>query len=479
MTRTTLLLGALAVAAVGTVGVAQRPDRSSPPPPGPPPTLRLPAIQKQSLSNGLRVWIVEHHEVPLTQVNLVLGSGSAADPAGKFGVASFTAAMLDEGAGSRSAIELADAIDFLGATLSTSSSFDQSAVRLSAPVAKLSDALALMADVAFRPTFPVAEIDRLRTERLTQLVQARDEPEALIQVAFPRIVYGSTYRYGTPAIGSEVVLKALTRDDLLAFYRRHYRPDNATLLIVGDITATAVMPLVERTFGSWASEGPALATGDLAAAPQLKARRVYIVDKPGATQSQIRIGGVGVSRTAPDEAAIDVLNTILGGAFTSRLNTNLREEHGYAYAASSEFDRRLAPGPFFAAAGVQTDKTADALNECFKELDGILKVVPDDELEKAKRYIALSFPGKFETTGDLADKLEELAVYALPDETFATYIERVQKVTARDLQKAAIRLIQPRKLAVVIVGDRKAIEASVRALRLGPVTILPTEDLFK
>ena len=191
VTRTTLLLSALAVAAVGMVGVAQRPDRSSPPTPGPPPTLRLPAIQKQSLSNGLRVWIVEHHEVPLTQVNLVLGSGSAADPAGKFGVASFTAAMLDEGAGSRSAIELADAIDFLGATLSTSSSFDQSAVRLSAPVAKLSDALALMADVAFRPTFPVAEIDRLRTERLTQLVQARDDPEALIQVAFPRIVYGS------------------------------------------------------------------------------------------------------------------------------------------------------------------------------------------------------------------------------------------------------------------------------------------------
>jgi zinc protease len=346
-------------------------------------------------------------------------------------------------------------------------------------VEKLSDALALMADVALRPTFQGAEIDRLRKERLTQLLQAHDDSESLIQIAFPRVVFGRTHRYGTPAVGTEPMLKAITRDDLVAFYRLHYHPDNATLLIVGDVVATTVMPLVERTFGAWAADGSRPATGAVGAAPKLKARHVYIVDKPGAAQSQIRIGWVGVSRTAPDQATIDVLNSILGGAFTSRLNNNLREEHGYAYSASSEFERRLAPGPFFAEAAVQTDKTGEALRECFKELDGILKIVPDDELEKAKRYVALSFPGEFETTEDLAEKLEELAVYSLPDDTFSSYVERVQKVTARDVQKAAIRLIQPRKFAVVIVGDRKTIERSVRALRLGPLTIVPTEDLFE
>jgi zinc protease len=474
-----LLASALVVVAIAVAGAVQEPDRTRPPKPGPPPRLVLPDIQKQSLSNGLPVWIVEHHEVPLAQVHLVIRSGGAADPRGKFGAAALAAAMLDEGAGSRSALELADAIDFLGAELAASSSFDQSRVRLSVPVARLSDALSLMADVVLRPTFPDAEIDRVRKERLTQLLQVRDDPEALIGLAFPRIVFGTTYRYGTPAVGSEPTLKALTRHDLLSFYRAHYRPDNATLLIVGDVSGAIVMPLVERAFGGWKTEGPRPAAGDLEAAPQLRARRVYIVDKPGAAQSQIRIGWVGVSRTVRDEATVDVLNTILGGSFTSRLNTNLREQHGYAYGAYSRFDRRRAPGPFFAGAGVQTDKTADALKECFKELDGMLNVVPEDELERAKHYLALGFPGEFETTSDLASKLEEIAVYSLPDDTFATYIERVQKVTGRDIQQAAARLIQPRKLAVVIVGDRKTIEPSVRALRLGPVTIVPTDEIFK
>lgn len=474
-----LVAAALVAATSITVAGQQAPDRSSPPTPGPPPALKLPAIEKRTLTNGLPVWIVQHHEVPLAQINLIVRSGSAADPAGKFGVAAFTAAMLDEGAGSRSALELAEAIDFLGAQLSTTSSFDQSGIRLSTPTARMEDALALMADVALRPTFPSADLERLRTERLTQLLQARDDPALLVQLAFPRVVFGREHRYGTPGIGTEAVLKSLTRDDLVGFYRAHYRPDNATLLIVGDVTAEAVLPLVERAFGGWKAEGPAQKAAELPAAPQVTGRSVYLVDKPGAAQSQIRIGRVGVSRSAPDQAAIDVLNAILGGSFTSRLNTNLREEHGYSYGAYSAFDRRRGAGPFLAFAGVQTDKTAEALTEFFKELDRIHEPIPSDELERARRYLALGFPGEFETTGDLARKLEELVVYGLPDDEFQTYIGRVQKVTAADVRRLADQLIRPDSMAVVVVGDRARIEAPIRALNLGPVRVLAPSEIFQ
>lgn len=476
MKKALILLCALAASAAIS---AQQPDRKQPPPIGPAPSLKLPAIQKHKLSNGLSVWIVEHHEVPLAQVNLIVRAGSAADPIGKFGVGSLAAAMLDEGAGSRAALELADAIEFLGANLSTGSSFDSSAVRMSVPVSRLGEALPLMSDVALRPTFPAAELDRLRKERLTGLLQARDNVGALIQLAFPRMVFGPTHRYGTPANGLPATIGALTVDDLKAFYRAHFRPDNATLLVVGDLTPATALPMLEKAFGGWKSEGLAALVADVPNAPLLGKRQVYLVDKPEAAQSQIRIGGVGVARSTPDYAVLEVLNTVLGGSFTSRLNQNLREKNGYAYGASSAFDMRLSAGPFLATAGVQTDKTADALREFFNELNGMLTPVPAEELAKAKNYVALGFPGEFETTGDMARKLEELVIYSLPESTFSNFVPSVTAVTAADLQRAAARFIQPEKLAVVVVGDRKAIETGIRALNLGPITIVPIDDLFR
>jgi zinc protease len=471
---------AVVIAAIAAVTLsAQKPDRSRPPAIGPAPSLKLPAIQKQKLSNGLGVWIVEHHEVPLAQVNLIVRSGSAADPIGKFGVGSLTAAMLDEGAGSRSSLDLADALEFLGANLTTMSSFDYSAVRLSVPVAKLGDALPLMADVSLRPTFPTSELDRLRKERLTNLLQARDNPGALIQIAFPRVVYGPTHRYGTSANGLPPAIEALTVADLQAFYRAHFRPDNATLLVVGDVTPATILPVLEKTFGSWQSVGMAALVADVPNAPQLKSRQVYIVDKPEAAQTQVRIGWVGVPRSTPDYAALQVLNTILGGSFTSRLNENLRERNGYAYGASSFFDMRLSAGPFLASANVQTDKTGDAVKEFFNELNAIVTPIPADELTKAKNYVALGFPSEFETTGDLAQKLEELVVYNLPDDTFTNFVAAVSRVTAADLQRLAARYIQPDKMAVVVVGDRRIIEGPIRELNLGPVNIIPIDELFR
>ena len=471
---------ALVVTAVASTAFAQdKPDRSKPPAIGPAPSLKMPPVQKQKLSNGLAVWIIEHHEVPLAQVNMIVKSGSAADPIGKYGVGSLAAAMLDEGAGSRSALEIADALEFLGANLSTTSSFDYSAVRMSVPVSKLADALPVMADVTLRPAFPANELDRLKKERLTGLLQARDNPAALVQLAFPRVIYGPTHRYGTSANGVPAAIESFSVADLQTFYRAHYRPDNSTLLVVGDVTPASVMPMLEKAFGSWKAEGMAPLVAEVPTAPQLKARQIYIVDKPDAPQTQIRIGWVGVPRSTSDYAALEVLNTILGGSFTSRLNQNLREEHGYSYGASSAFDMRLSAGPFLAAAGVQSDKTGESVKEFFNELARIGTPIPEDELKKSKNYVALAFPGEFETTGDLARKLEELVVYNLPDDTFAKFVSAVTSVTAADLQKLAARYIQPDKMAVVVVGDRKTIEGQIRQLDLGPVNFITIDELFR
>jgi predicted Zn-dependent peptidase len=470
----TIICGSFALPAA-----AQAPDRSAAPKPGPAPALTLPAIQKQTLSNGLPVWIVEKHGVPVVQINLIVKAGSAADPTARFGLASLTAAMLDEGAAGRDALAIADAVDYLGADLSTSSSYDATFVNLHVPVTRMTEALAVMADVALRPSFGQKDLDRLREERLAGLKQTRDNPAAIASVAFPLMVYGPSHRYGISMMGTGETLPSFTPEDLRQFHAAAYRPDRAALVVVGDVTPAGVLPALEKQFGTWKAAAPAAAAHGVTDAVQLKARQVFIVDKPGAAQSQIRIGWVGVARSTPDYHALQVLNTILGGSFTSRLNQNLRETHGYTYGASSGFDMRLAAGPFFAGAGVQTDKTAESITEFFNELNGILKPVPADELAKAKNYVALRFPNAFETTRGIAAQLTQMIVYGLPDDTFATFVQKIQAVTAQDLSRVAAKYIQPDKLAVVVVGDRQAIEPRIKALNLGPITALKVEDVVR
>ena len=463
--------------AVSTLTAQQAPDRTHPPQPGPPAALKLPAIQKQKLSNGVPVWIVEMHEVPVAQVNLVVASGTANDPPGKFGVASLTAAMLEEGAGGKSALELADAIDFLGADLGATSTIDSSAVRLHVPVARLADALPLMADVALRPAFPRDELERQRQQRLTALLQGRDDPPTIAAVAFSRILYGKGHRYGTPQSGTAETIKAFTPDDLRSFYASAYRPENATIIAVGDFTADKLMPLVEKSFGGWKASAAA-ATEKLPPVEQAPARQVFLVDKPGAPQSQIRIGWVGVPRSTPDYFPIAVTNTVLGGSFTSRLNNNLREVHGYSYGAGSSFDMRAEAGPFYAAAGVQTDKTSEALKEFFNELEAIQKPVPADELARAKNYVSLRYPSAFESTSDISRRLEDMLVYKLPDDYFAKYVQNIQAVTAADVMRVAQKYIQAGRFTVMVVGDLKTIEPGVKALNLGPVKVTSVDDVF-
>ena len=462
---------------LGSIVVAQdRPDRSRPPVLVPPAPLKLPAVDKRALTNGIAVWVVESHEVPLVQMSLVIRAGGNDDPAGKFGTASLTAAMLDEGAASRSALEIADTIEFLGATLTTAASYDASTIRLNVPVRRLDDALPVLADVALRPTFAETEFERVRQERLTALLQARDDAASIAGMAFSRIVFGPDHRYGTGLIGTETSLKALSPGDLRAFHASYYQPANITLLVVGDVTADAVMPRLETALGAWRPTSAPTRPSTVPAAPQLRQRQVYLVDKADAAQSQIRIGGVGVARSTPRYFPLVVLNTVLGGSFTSRLNQNLREQHGYAYGANSVFDMRLSPGPFVAAAGVQTDKTAESIREMFRELTGIRMPIDAEELAKAKNYIALGFPSEFETSADLSRRLEELVVYRLPNDYFERYVEHVMAVTAADVLSVADEFIQPSRFAVVVVGDLKVIEPGVRALDLGPVRILTIDE---
>ena len=470
-----LVLGSLGGVALVPLLAQQPPDRTRPPQLGPPPPLNLPPIQKRALSNGLPVWVIETHEVPIAQVNLVVMAGSGDDPAGKFGTASLTAAMLDEGAGARSALEIADAVEFLGADLTTTSSFDASAVRLNVPAARLNEALPIMADVALRPVFSDEELNRLRQDRLTALLQARDDPPSIAARAFSRIVFGNAHRYGTGPAGTESTLKTLSTQNLKAFHSTFFQPTNAVLVVVGDVRVDAVVAALEKHFGAWKASVPVTHV-EVPSAQQLTTGQIYIVDKPGAEQSQIRIGWVGVPRNNPDFFPLQVLNTVLGGSFTSRLNQNLREEHGYAYGASSAFDMRLSAGPFVAAAGVQTDKTAESVREFFNELNAITKPIPAGELAKAKNYIALGFPSDFETTRDLAGNAEQFIVYTLPDDYVERYVANIQAVTADAVQKVAMKYIQPTKFAVVIVGDRKTIEPGVRALKLLPVRVMTVDE---
>jgi predicted Zn-dependent peptidase len=306
-------------------------------------------------------------------------------------------------------------------------------------------------------------------------MQWRDEPRALASVIFNRTLFGD-HPYGRTSIGDEQALRSFTPADLKGFYENAFGPNNATLIVVGDITAGDLLPRLERAFGTWKNVTPP--TPSLPAINQVSERRVILVDKPGAPQSEIRIGRIGVPRLTEDYHALVVMNTILGGSFSSRLNQNLRERHGYTYGAGSRFDFRPLPGPFMASAAVQTAVTDSALIEFFHELKGILQPVPEKELERAKNYVALSFPGEFQTVGDISGRLEEMVIYRLPDDYFNGYVRNILSVTQADVRRVAVKYLDPNRVDIIVVGDRTQIEKKIAALNLGPMTIMNIEDVL-
>ncbi|MEZ5331991.1 MAG: pitrilysin family protein [Thermoanaerobaculia bacterium] len=471
--RAAILLTAVLVL-TATVGVAQMPDRSAPPALGPPPSLDLPPLTRFELANGVDVVVLERHRVPVAQALVLVRAGAVDDPEGKAGLARMTAAMLDEGAAGRSALELGDLVQALGAELTTESTEHATRIGLFVPTSHLEAALGLLADVVARPDFPAEELERQRLDALTEQLQARDEPRAIARAELAHAVFGP-HPYGRTPDATSV--GGLTVDDVRAFHQAYFRPDNATLVLVGDVTEAAVRPLLEDTFGSWTGAEEGRRPAQVGVAPQVEGRTIYLVDKPGAAQSEIRIGRVGFARSTEDYFALTVMNTVLGGSFTSRLNSNLREDKGYSYGAGSGFTFLPTPGPFVAAAAVQTDVTDKALAEFMKELEGISSI-GDEELERARNYVALRYPRRFETVSDTADRIAELVLFDLPDDTFNRTVPSILAVTREQAEAAARRAIDPGSLAIVVVGDREVIESGIAALGLGDIVDLTVDDVL-
>ena len=426
-------------------------------------------------ANGMQVYLVEQHTLPVMTAQVTVLRGSEANPADKAGLASFTAMMMNEGTEKRTSPQLADDIAQIGATLNAVSSADATSVT-GASLTKNADKLFdLLSDVAIHPAFREEEIERVRKRRLTTLIQQNDQPQAVAQRVFLREVYGAKSPYGYLETGTPQSTTGTTRDDIMKFYKGGFAPQDSALVVAGDVTEAQLKSLAQKYFGGWTGQAT------VSKAPVVEntmTRRIVIVDKPNAPQSALRIGHVGLQRNSPDYAPVLVMNDILGGLFSSRINLNLREQHGYTYGASSRFELRTLAGPFIAGAAVQTAVTDSSLIEFMKELRGILTPVPPRDLDRARNYLALSFPSDFQTDAQIASQMEDLFIYDLPDDTFNHYIDRILAVSADDVSRVARKYIDPDKMIVVVVGDKAQVEQKMNALNLGPLTVMSVDDVL-
>jgi zinc protease len=443
--------------------------RSAPPLPGPTPTLELPIPQKFQLPNGLNVFLVEQHNLPIVSISIISISGSDRNPIEHPGLASFTAEMLDEGTLTRSPLKIAADADQIGASLASSSSTDFAYVASRMLKRNLDAAFELVTDILLNPVFAPHEIERIRHDRLTQILQQKDNPGVLASKFFFNAVYGSSHPYGFIDVGTEESNKAITQDLLAGFYRAGYFATNSALVVAGDITDSELRVLSEKFLGNWNGKGSVCEPPQVMHKPL---RRIVIVDRPEASQTVLRIGHIGVPHSHPDYAAIDVMNTALGGLYSSRINQNLRQKHGYTYGASSAFFFRRGSGPFLIGTSVQTGVTAPAVMEIFNEIDRIRQEeITAEELTAAKDSIIRSLPGQFETTPESASSIGQLFVHNLPLTYYNELPTKIGQVTAGDVQRAAQTHLKPEEMVIVAVGDRRLIEMELDGLALGPIEV--------
>lgn len=445
-------------------------DRSDAPVPGPIRGFDFPPVAESRMANGLDLRIVRAARFPIVTAMLFLDAGEwAVDPT-KAGLAVLAGDALEGGTARHSAAELAKALEGIGAGLGVTTGWDATTVTVSCLAERLGEALALMAEVVLEPTFPAEEFDRVRDQRLATIQQRAMNPSTVAGDHAARFIHADGVPFGRPVAGTEETIGSLSGDDARSWLGERYCSGGAGLAVVGDVDGGEIETLVEGCFGAW--NGTVEPVDPVAVTPRHEHRRVEIVHRPGAVQSEIRMGHIGVSKATPDYFPLLVYNTILGGSFTSRLNLNLREKHGFTYGVRSQFRFRRNAGPFGISTAVETAVTADAVREAMSEVETLGKEGPSaEEVDAARDYIVGIFPLRLETTGQLASRVGELIIYGLPADYHATYRDRLRAVTQEETAEAGRKHVRPEHMSIVVVGDADEIRAPLEALELGPVEI--------
>jgi zinc protease len=444
-------------------------DRSQPPPPAEGRPFTFPDVERSRLANGLELFTARHGTVPLVTARIVIDAGVTREPAELSGVAHLVAHTIDAGTTHKDAQRLSWELELLGAHLDVSTGFDATAISVTAARDRISDALALLREMVTDARFPESEVKRVRNEQLGEIEQRRSDPRSLASDQAVRFIYGPDSTYGRSALGSSETVERLTAGDVRSFYHDHYSPRHAALILVGALDQAAI-DAAQTCLADWQSEPAPVLTPNYGSVPQRAV--VHIIDRPGSVQSEIRLGHPGPTRQDPDYFAIQVVNSILGGAFTSRLNMNLREKQGFTYGVRSQFAFRRGPGPFMISTAVASDVTARAIEETLNEVDLLRSEGPsEEELRNTTDYLTGVMPLELQTTDQLAGKLSELFVYGLPNDYFVTYRDRIAAVTREDALRVAQQHIQRDRLAYIVVGDPGEIEEPLRTLGLGPIEV--------
>ena len=454
--------------------VASSVDRKVMPALGTPPDAPLPAVERRTLSNGLKVVLSHRTAIPMVRMALLLDAGFAADKAGAPGISSMTMRMLDQGTTTRSALQIGDALASLGASLNAGAGLDVATVSLSVLKDKLDPALGIYADVILHPSFPASDFARVKQSTLARIQQEKVQPTSLALRVMPALLYGPGHAYSQPltGTGTEESVRAMTRDDLARFAESWFKPNHATLVVVGDITMQELAPKLESAFKGW-KPGDIPAT-NIATVPGPSRSEVYILDRPGAEQSIIFAGSLVAPTNNPEELAFQTFNDAFGGSFSSRINMNLREDKHWSYGVFSFAQDARGQRPWIIYAPVQTDKTKESLAELVKELHDVASTRPlsDSEVQGAKDRETLTLAGRWETGSAVSGALQEMATYGLPDDYYQTYASHIRALSASDIGKAVSDFVKPDHEVWVVVGDRAKIEAGIRALGLGEVSFL-------
>jgi zinc protease len=437
-------------------------DRARPPAGGSPRSFRFPEFSRERLPNGLELVLAPRAGVPLVEILLQVPAGAERNPLGRSGLASLTASLVDEGTATRSGPEIASAVERLGGSLSSRADWNAAEIDVGLLAPDLATGIELVAEVARRPTFPAAEVERLRRQTQAELLRRRDQPAILAEEAMARALYPGT-AYGFLLFGDDASVAGLGRDEIAAFHAECYRPQGASLLVAGEIDPAAARSLVEDALGDWRAPAPAAPPEIVPAAS--RGRRVVIVDRPAAAQTELRLAQPGVPRTHPDRTRLGLLNALLGGKFTSRLNLNLRERHGFTYGANSRFVDRRGPGPFVVSAAVGNAVAGAAAREALGELERLTAETPSEtEVEESKSYLLGVFPYTLQTSSDVLSRLAELTLWGLPDDHYPRALAQVAATTAADLRELAARHLRPQELVVLAVGPAAELEPQLAPL---------------